>query len=151
MRKHNCRKPLGMALAAGCFLLIALLWGTRTNAQLAGATLSGVVSDESGGAVAGAKVVIKNVATGDTRELTTNADGLYSAPNLLPGNYEVTVTARGFQTLVHKAVTLTVGSEQALNMALKVGELGQTVTVSEAPPVVDTTSSTLSATVEQKT
>src|SRR5690242_10025207 len=108
MRKHNYQKPLGMALAACCFLLIALFGGSRTNAQLAGATLSGVVSDESGGAVAGAKVAIKNVATGDTREVTTNTDGLYSAPNLLPGNYEVTVTAKGFQTLVHKAITLTV-------------------------------------------
>src|SRR5438105_4897651 len=150
MREHNCQKTLGIALAACCFLLIASLLGTRTNAQLAGATLSGVVSDQSGGAVAGAKVVIKNVATGDIREVATNADGLYSAPNLLPGNYEVTVTANGFQTLVHKAITLTVGSEQAVNITLKVGELGQTVTVNEAPPVVDTTSSTLSATVEQK-
>jgi Carboxypeptidase regulatory-like domain len=150
MRKHNCQKPLGIAVAA-CCLLIALLWGTRTNAQLAGATLSGVVSDESGGAVAGAKVVIRNVATGDTREVSSNADGLYSAPNLLPGNYQVTITATGFQTLVQKGITLAVGAQQALNFALKVGQLNQTVTVSEAPPSVDTTSSTLSATVEQKT
>lgn len=151
MRKHNYQKPLGMALAACCFLLIASFGGARTNAQLAGATLSGVVSDESGGAVAGAKVAIKNVATGDVREVTTNADGLYSAPNLLPGNYEVKVTATGFQTFVQKAITLTVGAERALNFALKVGQLNQTVTVSEAPPSVDTTSSTISAAVEQKT
>ncbi|HMC28768.1 MAG TPA: carboxypeptidase-like regulatory domain-containing protein, partial [Verrucomicrobiae bacterium] len=109
------------------------------------------MSDESGGAVAGAKVAIKNVATGDVREVTTNADGLYSAPNLLPGNYEVTVTATGFQTLVQKGITLTVGAEHALNFGLKVGQLNQTVTVSEVPPSVDTTSSTLSATVEQRT
>ncbi|PYT71288.1 MAG: hypothetical protein DMG39_13555 [Acidobacteria bacterium] len=151
MRKHNCQRSGGMALAACCFLLIPLLSGVRINAQLAGATLSGVVSDESGGAVAGAKVAIKNVATGDVREVTTNADGLYSAPNLLPGNYEVTVTATGFQTLVQKGITLTVGAEHALNFGLKVGQLNQTVTVSEVPPSVDTTSSTLSATVEQRT
>lgn len=132
-------------------MLLALLCGTQANAQLAGATLSGVVSDASGGPVVGAKVVIKNLATGDTRELATNADGVYSAPNLLPGSYDLTVTATGFQTLVQKGITLTVGAEQALNFGLKIGQLSQTVTVSETPPSVDTTSSTLSATVEQKT
>ncbi|PYT80237.1 MAG: hypothetical protein DMG40_13325 [Acidobacteria bacterium] len=86
MRENHCLRSLGIAVAACCFLLIASLLGTRTNAQLAGATLSGVVSDASGSAVASAKVSIKNLATSDIRELTTNADGLYSAPNLLPGN-----------------------------------------------------------------
>src|SRR5207248_4536461 len=56
-----------------------------------------------------------------------------------------------FLTLVQKGITLTVGAEHALNFGLKVGQLNQTVTVSEVPPSVDTTSSTLSATVEQRT
>jgi Carboxypeptidase regulatory-like domain/TonB dependent receptor len=141
----------GAAVLVGTFFLWAFILPIPSHAQLAGSNLSGVVSDESGAAVANAKVSIKNLATGDVRDATTNADGVYSAPNLLPGNYEVTVTASGFQTLVQKGITLTVGSEQALNFTMKVGQLAQTVTVSEAPPTVDTTSSTLSATVEQKT
>lgn len=144
-------KKAGVGISVWAFFVLALVLTAPSHAQLAGSNLSGVVSDESGAAVANAKVSIKNLATSDVREVTTNTDGLYSAPNLLPGNYEVTVTAKGFQTLVRKGITLTVGSEQALNLSLKVGELAQTVTVSEAPPAVDTTSSTLSATVEQKT
>ena len=52
---------------------------------------------------------------------------------------------------MQKGITLTVGAQQALNFGLKVGQLTQTVTVNETPPSIDTTSSTLSATVEQKT
>ena len=151
MRKHTCQKSSGIAAVAWTFLLIALLFGTRAKAQLAGATLSGVVSDESGAVVPNAEVIIKNLATGESRQVTTNPDGLYSAPNLLPGDYELTVTARGFQTLLRTGITLTVGSNQALNLTLRVGELAATVTVTGATPTVETTSSTLSATVEQQT
>lgn len=150
MRKRNSRRNLEIAATICCFWLVGLFWGARTNAQLAGATLSGVVSDASGGPVPSANLSIKNTATGVVRDVTTDADGLYSAPNLLPGNYEVTVTAKGFSTFVQKSLTLTVGAEQALNVSLKVGELSQRVEVEAAPPAVDTTSSTLSGTVEQQ-
>jgi len=74
-----------------------------------------------------AAVTIKNVGTGVVREVTTNGDGFYSAPNLLPGSYDVTVTAKGFQTTVQKEVTLTVGATQALNFEMRVGQLNQTL------------------------
>ncbi len=70
--------------------------------QVAGATLSGVVSDPAGSGVPNASVSIKNVTTGVTREVKTDNDGYYTAPNLLPGNYEVTVTAKGFTTMVER-------------------------------------------------
>jgi hypothetical protein len=135
----------------GALILTLFFTESAANAQLAGANLSGVVSDESGAPIPGAKVSIKNPATGVVRDLETNADGLYVAPNLPPGAYEITVTAKGFATLLRKGLTLTVGQEQALNFSMKVGQLTQTVEVNEAPPDVDTTSSTLSATVEEKT
>jgi len=144
-------KKTSAGITVLAFFVFAFVFASPARGQLAGANLSGVVTDESGAAVASAKVFIKNLATGDVRDVTTNTDGLYSAPNLLPGSYEVTVTAKGFQTTVQKGITLTVGAEQALNFGLKIGQLSQTVTVSEAPPSVDTTSSTLGATVEQKT
>src|ERR1700682_6452161 len=83
--------------------------------------------------------------------MTTNGEGFYSAPNLLPGSYDVTVAAKGFQTTVQKAVTLTVGATQALNFEMRVGQLNQTVEVSATPPSVQTTSSTISATVDSTT
>src|ERR1700693_1633728 len=121
------------------------------RAQVSGATLSGLVTDENAGPVPGAELVIKNIGTGLTRNITTNSDGFYSAPNINPGNYEVRVTAKGFQTLVQKEITLNVGAQQSLNLTLKVGQLNQTVEVNSAPPEVQTSSSTISDTVDSTT
>ncbi|HYL95285.1 MAG TPA: TonB-dependent receptor [Terriglobales bacterium] len=131
--------------------MIAASWSLPVRAQLAGATLSGVVNDSSGAVVVDAAVLIKNTATGTVRQVTTNADGFYSAPNLLPGMYNVTVRAKGFSTAVQTGLNLTVGAQQALNFTMKLGEITQTVEVNAATPAVDTLSSTISATVEEKT
>jgi hypothetical protein len=144
------RGGLGSATVS-MILACSLLWSIPARAQVSGAMLSGIVTDTSGGAVANATVSIKNHATGVVREVTTNSDGFYSAPNLLPGNYEVTITATGFSTAVQKGVTLTVGATQALNIGLKVGQVNTTVEVSAAPPEVQTTSSTIGATVNSTT
>lgn len=140
------------------FMLFALLIGSLmvgpslpANAQVSGATLSGLVTDTSGAGIPSAKVSIKNTGTGETRDLPTNSDGLYSAPNLLPGNYEVTVTAQGFSTLIQRGITLTVGAQQALNLSLKPGQVKELIEVSTIPPDVQTTSSTISSTVDSVT
>jgi Carboxypeptidase regulatory-like domain/TonB dependent receptor/TonB-dependent Receptor Plug Domain len=136
------------------FLLIGsfqMAWVATAKAQVSGATLSGLVTDEQGGPVANATISIKNAGTGVAREVTSNTDGIYSAPNLLPGEYEVTVTATGFQTLTEKGITLTVGGQQSLNLVMKVGALSQTVEVNAAIPDIQTTSSTVSSTVDSTT
>jgi hypothetical protein len=140
-------------------LLLALLliasfqmaWVAPAKAQVTGATLSGLVTDDQGGPVANATISVKNAGTGVAREVTSNSDGIYSAPNLLPGEYEVTVTATGFQTLTEKGITLTVGGQQSLNLVMKVGALSQTVEVNAAIPDIQTTSSTVSSTVDSTT
>ncbi len=145
----------GLGLRSGVIVLALMLASGAlagvARAQAVGAALSGLITDERGGTVPGATVSIKNVGTGVVREVSSNGDGFYSAPNLLPGTYEVRVTAQGFQTLVQKEIGLTVGAEQALNLSLKVGQLNQTVEVNAAPPDVQTTSSTISATVDSNT
>jgi hypothetical protein len=136
------------------FLLIGsfqMAWVAPAKAQVSGAMLSGLVTDEQGGPVANATISIKNAGTGVAREVTSNTDGIYSAPNLLPGEYEVTVTATGFQTLTEKGITLTVGGQQSLNLVMKVGALSQTVEVNAAIPDIQTTSSTVSSTVDSTT
>ena len=132
-------------------LTLVLVNACPTPGQVSGATLSGIVMDENGGPVPGANVSIKNVGTGVARDVVTNGDGFYSAPNLIPGGYEVRVSAKGFQTLVQKEITLNVGAQQSLNMNLKVGQLTQTVEVNAALPDVQTSSSTISDTVDSKT
>ena len=74
-------------------LAIAILSASQASAQVTGATLSGTVTDPSGAAIANAQVSILNKATGVTSDVTSDSAGLYSAPNLLPGQYDVTVKA----------------------------------------------------------
>jgi hypothetical protein len=145
------RRSLVRRVPVTLFVFVALISALPARAQLAGANLSGIVMDRSGGTVPNAIVSIKNVATGVIREVQSNSDGLYSAPNLSPGNYEIEVTSKGFSRAVVKDVTLTVGSERALNLTLKVGEINVRVEVTSTPTTVETSSSTLGATVEQKT
>ena len=149
-----CRlKSILSSVAA--FAVILLLWSTATprpaSAQVAGATLSGVVSDVSGAVVPRAKVTVRNIGTGAVREVTSNADGFYSAPNLLPGSYEVKTEAAGYAAVLQKGITLTVGAEQTYNPSLAVGQVSETVVVQDLPPSVQLASSTLSATVDGKT
>src|SRR5260370_42670184 len=97
-------------------ILLVAIAPTQLEAQVAGATLSGLVKDPSGAAIPGASVSIKNLSTGDLRELSTNKDGLYSAPNLLPGSYEVAAFSDGFKRTV-RDIVLTGGAHPAGNFS----------------------------------
>src|SRR6266853_319315 len=130
--------------------LVTTVWSVPALAQAAGATLSGLLQDPSGAAVPDANISIKNTGTGEVRQSTSNNGGFYSAPNLQPGSYEVTVTAKGFRG-VSSMVTLNVGAQQELNFTLKIGDVNQSVEVQATPPEVQTASSTVSATVDSKT
>jgi hypothetical protein len=147
----NFKKMMASAAVVLSFCMWVTIGAAPTFAQVSGATLSGVVTDTSGAAVPNANVAIKNVATGVVRDVASNGDGFYTAPNLLPSTYEVTVSAQGFTTVVEKDVTLTVGQQQELNVSLKVGQMTQSVEVTAAPPAVETSTSAVSATVNSAT
>jgi carboxypeptidase family protein len=140
--KSNATKILVLICALGL-----VFSATPLRAQVAGATLSGTITDAQGGAVVGAKFSVKNGATGITTETTTNSSGAYSIVNLIPANYDVSVSAPGFRTATSR-VTLTVGAQQAMNVALTVGEVSQTVEVTGAAPVIETENATLSGNVQ---
>lgn len=120
-------------------------------AQVAGGTLSGTITDPSGATVPQAKVVIKNVATGVERVVTTNTEGFYTAPNLLPGEYQVTISAKGFNTEIKTGVVLSVGMQQVFDLGLHVGTTSHTVEVTTEAPAVQVTTSDISATVNATT
>jgi len=120
-------------------------------AQVTGATLSGTITDASGGVIAGAQISVRNTATGATKDATADSAGFYAVPNLIPGAYEVKVTAKGFSTTVQSNLTLAVGQQQQLNIPMRVGETAVTVQVTEAAPQIDLTSSTLTGQVESQT
>jgi hypothetical protein len=121
------------------------------RAQVAGATLSGTLTDQSGSAVSGAQVAIRNTGTGITTTVNANSDGFFSAPNLQPGTYEVTTTATGFATNVRSGIVLTVGAQQVLNTSLQVGQISQKVEVTGEAPAVELTSSAISGVVNSTT
>src|SRR6202048_4554358 len=143
------------AITWGLFVVFAMLelsgLACPIYAQVAGANLSGTVSDASGSGVPNANVSIKNTATGVARDITTDSDGFYSAPNLLPGVYEITVSAAGVSMAVQTGLTLTVGAGRALNIPLKIGQGTEKVEVTAIAPDVQLASSALSAEVDSTT
>ena len=132
---------LAASVAFFVILTLSLLGAGKASAQVAGATLSGTVTDASGGTIPKAQLTITESSTGITREVETDGAGLYSAPNLLPGNYDVKVTAPGFNTTLQKGITLTVGARQALDFNMQVGVVSQTVEVTTQAVAVELTSS----------
>jgi len=132
------------------FSLILLSRAPAAWAQLAGATLSGEVSDRSGAIIASASVTIRNTATDEVRNVTTNERGLYNAPSLQPGIYSVTVSAPGFATHLERDLQLTVGAIRKLDVSLTVGTTAEHVDVQAGAADVETDTSVVSATVEQQ-
>jgi hypothetical protein len=139
------------ALTLVIVLAINVFWTGQAYAQVSGATLTGTVTDSSGAVIPNAQVAITDVATSVTRTVSSGGAGLYTAPNLLPGTYEIRITATGFSTQVQKGITLTVGAQQALDIKMQVGQVSQTVEVTTEAPTVELTSSTLSAVVNATT
>src|ERR1700704_3288210 len=153
MRVHSRKQAahLVVVMLAMLAIVLHLAWPRPAQAQAVGATLSGVITDSSGAAIANATVSIKNEGTREVREQTTNGDGIYSAPNLIPGLYEISVTAAGFKKLVQPAITLTVSAQRELNLSLKPGQTTEVVEVTDIPPDVQTTTSAVTSTVDSKT
>lgn len=81
---------------------------------------------------------------GVTRTVTTDSGDFYTAPNLVPGTYNVTGKAQGFQTYVRSGITLTVGAKQTVDIAMQVGQVSQQVQVTGEAAQVELTSSALS-------
>src|ERR1700730_2223968 len=100
-------------------VLLIFTLPVRVSAQMVGATVSGTVVDASGAVVPNVTIVAKNVATGGTANAVTNGVGVFNAPNLQPGIYDISAAATGFSTLVRKGITLTVGQELVLNLTLQ--------------------------------
>ena len=128
------------------FLLLALFaFGQSDNAPI-----NGLVKDSSGAAVANAKITIKNESTGFVREVTTNDSGFYTAPNLAPGYYTVTVENAGFKKFEKTRNKLDAGLPLTVNVDLVVGNVTESVTVEASVATLNTESAAVGKTVEQK-
>jgi hypothetical protein len=132
--------------AAATLLLVLLAVPAFAQSQATTAELNGRVVDAQGGVLPGVTVTARNEATGYVRTAVTNDEGLYSLPLLPPGTYEVTLELAGFATGQRRA-QLTVGAAVTINQALQLTGVAETVTVSGAAPLVETTTSIRTSTV----
>jgi hypothetical protein len=117
-------------------------------AQGTAGKILGTVTDQSGGAIAGATVIVTDVDRNAPRTLTTGQSGEYTAPNLLPGNYKVRGEAKGFKAFERSGVILEVNGEVRVDLLMQPGEVSQTITVNESVPMVETTNAELGATLQ---
>src|SRR6266571_2971553 len=127
---------------------VVLLFSFALSAQGNFGRILGSVKDSTGAVIPGATVSIIDKDRGLARTLTTDEAGLYNAPNLIPGTYTVRAELPGFKRLDRENVVVEVGSEIRVDVTIEPGQQGETVTVSEAIPLVDTTSGTLGGILE---
>ncbi len=128
-----------LSLAVLCSLSIALLVVSQvSSAQEVTASIVGTISDQSGAAVAGANVKANSVERGLAYTAVTNDDGLYRISQLPVGTYNLTVEKPGFSSVSHTQFVLTVNQVARIDIALKVGQVSETVEVTGAAPVLET-------------
>lgn len=123
------------------------IWG---QSEAGTGTINGTVTDPSGAVVAGANVTATNKATGLTREVKTSDGGVFTFVRLPVGMYDLKFDFQGFKTLTRPDLPLTVGAVATVDITLQVGATGESVTVTEEVPVIETTRSQVSTLVSEK-
>ncbi|HEX4951244.1 MAG TPA: TonB-dependent receptor [Blastocatellia bacterium] len=124
-----------LQILSGLFLLLTL--SLTLGAQATNGTIRGTVTDQTGAVIPTATIVAKHVDTGTQRKVAVTAEGLYTADNLQPGEYELTVEAQGFQRQVHRVTVLTSASV-TVDAALTIGNTSETVEISSGAAQVNT-------------
>ena len=130
-------------------ILVGTLLSPTVRAQ-SEASVSGTVSDSSGGAIAGATVTIRNTETGSERSVSTDEAGRYNAASLPVGTYDLKAEKPGFRSNSRTGVTLVVGQREEILFVLQVGDVHQTVEVQSNPTVVAVTTDDISGLVSER-
>ena len=123
-------------------LVCLLLSAASAYAQLDLGSIDGTVTDSSGGVIAGANVQVRNLDTDFVLKLVTNSSGLYSAPLLRPGQYQITVEAPGFQRVVRSGVVLQVQDKLRIDFQMQLGQATESVGVTGDAPLLESESAT---------
>ena len=130
--------------------MVLLLTCASAIAQQTTGTVTGRVVDQQGSAVPGATVTAKSATTGFTRTEVSDAEGVYRLSALPVGIYDVTAELQGFTTVSKQGVEVNVAQIQNVDFPLKVAQLAETVNVTGATPLIQTTASSVGAVVDVK-
>src|SRR6185295_7255883 len=130
--------------------VLLLLTCASAFAQQTTGTITGRVVDQQGAAIPGATVVAKSATTGFTRTEVSDAEGIYRLSALPVGIYDVNAELQGFATVSKKDVEVNVAQTQSVDFSLKVAQLAETVNVTGASPLIETTASSVGAVVDVK-
>lgn len=132
------------------FVIVALAGtGTAQTSRVAGA-VQGTIGDQTGSAVAGARVSLWNEGTNQKRTITANSEGAFRAAELPVGQYELRVDSPGFSPYVNNAIIVSIGRVVQLNIRLSTARVQQEITVSEQPPPIDSTQTNEATTIDHE-
>jgi hypothetical protein len=131
-------------------ILLLLGWAGAMPAQNSYGRLTGRVTDPQGAVAAGAQVSLRQVETNIGVQGATNSDGLYDFPNLLPGTYQVNVSLQGFKKYSRSGLTVRVGDVLDVDIALEVGALTETISVTAEAPLLDTTTASAGRVIDNR-
>src|SRR5262245_56065699 len=134
----------------GIGAVILYLFASYAAAQEFRGSISGRVTEASGGVVTNAQVTITNTATNVATTTSTNASGDFSALYLNPGRYSVTVESRGFKKLIRQNIDVRVGDKLSLDLTLEVGEVADTVNITADSPILQTTTGTAGQVIDRR-
>jgi hypothetical protein len=118
-------------------LSLALVSPALAQSTAINGTIEGTIKDEQGAVLPGVTVTVSNVDTGDQRVVVTNESGLYRAPLLSLGTYQVVVELQGFKKVERTGISLRAGQTAVIDFALTVGAVVETITVTADSPLVD--------------
>src|SRR5580704_6985991 len=137
-------------LAIAVLIVFAAIEQPRCFGQAFTANLTGLVTDPAGAAVPGIRIKLINSATKEERQTTSGSEGRYAFSQLLPGGYELTAGAPGFQTFVERDITLVANQSAATNITLQLGEITQRVEISGSAAQLDTQTANQSVTLNER-
>jgi hypothetical protein len=143
MKLHRTLRGRVVELIGRLSLLCLVAVAPTSLAQGVSGRIVGSVTDSTGATVANANVTVTSQDTGVSTSVVTDARGEYRANNLPPGNYQVQVEAPGMQTVISRGNVVTVDNATVVQLTLRVGSAAQSITVTAAAPLVDTTSSSM--------
>ena len=150
-RRLLARRSASLLVCLMAFCGLALLGGLPLQSQsTSGGGIEGTITDPTGAVVAGAKITATNTDTGVPFTRVSTNSGSYSISPLPVGTYNVEVVATGFQKLLQEKVDVNNASMYGLNLKLSMGSTGDTITITDAPPYLDTTDATLGGTIENE-